>query len=164
MFTTFLVFWPMTFPSGLSIGVCCLTGGPVDTRPTLFLAVLALICDMTMSAPGKSWACLRRFPWSQTVTTVLTGGPLMSGKLFSWLSLFTQVIWCWWSWQHLLNSLCDQLQNIWKITGSMMVWDDTTTYIYKLFQKCQHIILYTSLINGICFLSWVLLSFTLSVQ
>lgn len=59
---TVFAFWPMAFPSGLSMGVCCLTGGPVDTRPTLFLAVLALIWGTMMSAPGKSLVWRRRFP------------------------------------------------------------------------------------------------------
>lgn len=78
MFTTCLVFWPMTLPSGLSMGVCCLTGGPFDTRPTLFLAVLALIWGRTTSAPGKSLVWRRRFPWCQTKTTGLTDWLLIS--------------------------------------------------------------------------------------
>ncbi len=53
---------PITLPSDDRIGVCCLTGGPVEISPTLFLEVFAFICGTMMSAPGKSRDCRRRLP------------------------------------------------------------------------------------------------------
>lgn len=76
---TVFAFWPMIFPSAPSMGVCCLTGGPVDTRPTLFLAVLALIWGTMMSAPGKSFVWRRRFPEHGKTTNELIRQVPVSG-------------------------------------------------------------------------------------